>query len=34
MDGTNSTMGRVEIYHGGVWGTICDDDWSDKEAKV
>ncbi|NWV12328.1 MARCO protein, partial [Ptilonorhynchus violaceus] len=26
--------GRVEIFHEGSWGTICDDGWSSKEAGV
>ena len=26
--------GRLEIKHQGQWGTICNDDWSDKNAKV
>ncbi|KAF2988654.1 hypothetical protein EK904_007405 [Melospiza melodia maxima] len=26
--------GRVEIFHGGSWGTICDDGWSLREAGV
>uniref|UniRef100_A0A8C3RBE3 Macrophage receptor with collagenous structure n=1 Tax=Cyanoderma ruficeps TaxID=181631 RepID=A0A8C3RBE3_9PASS len=26
--------GRVEIFHNGFWGTICDDGWTTKEATV
>ena len=34
----NGTMGawsgRLEIYHDGEWGTICDDEFSAAEARV
>ena len=24
----------MEVYHDGVWGTICDENWSIKAAEV
>ena len=27
-------QGNVEIYHKGVWGGICDDEWDNLEATI
>lgn len=31
---TDTTSGRLEIYYRGLWGAVCDDDFSLTEAQV
>ncbi|PIK38856.1 hypothetical protein BSL78_24294 [Apostichopus japonicus] len=34
VNGVQPGEGRLEIYHAGQWGTICDDGWDVNDVSV
>ena len=34
VDGWSSNAGRLEVFYGGAWGTVCDHSWNGVDSEV
>ena len=34
VGGSNNREGRVEVCLNGIWGTVCDNNWSQEDANI
>ena len=34
VNSTTAYEGRVEICYDGVWGSVCDSSWNDRDAAI
>ena len=34
MGGESELEGRVEVCYNGVWGTVCDNGWDERDATI